>query len=626
VENTTVAESASSEFRRFASGRVWLQPAMLPGLAAMIAASACLALAMLCGTGIAWLLVQVANDTTSGPDRGLLPLLESATKPPCSWCAAPLQRIVWFQSTGSAAITLLMTGCVALVLRGVLQITGAGILERNIARSVLRLRQHIHRKALRLEPADLTGEQSATTNRLFQQSAETLENSAAAWNQLWTRSGLDIAICLIIPLMLNWRVALQVLIPFVLGRMFLLWEARRADASTRLLADQVTRSLGRMAESLNKPRIVTSFGMEQSEQQELELRLNEWRARCQTLRRQQHLAEGVRRLARLAMTGVPAALLIAQCVRGMHPASALLIAGCAFLLDRRLTQASGLPALTSIGSQAAEEIADYINRVPSVSQAPGARFQEPLSRALTFDQVSWQCPQRPNLLKGLDLRIPLGERVALLSLDSTAANAVASMIPRFIDPDFGQVLIDGRDIREATLESLRAEAIFVSGDDAVFNASVLENITCGHSDISRQQALEAAKLVHADHFIRHLPQGYETVLGEHGQTLDAGQAFRLSLARAIVRTPALLVIEEPAAPLDPETKTMLDDTYQRIGGDRTLIFLPSRLSTVKRCSRIVLIHEGRVAVDGTYEQLVRTNELYRHWEYMRFNPYRDETE
>jgi ABC-type bacteriocin/lantibiotic exporter with double-glycine peptidase domain len=108
--------------------------------------------------------------------------------------------------------------------------------------------------------------------------------------------------------------------------------------------------------------------------------------------------------------------------------------------------------------------------------------------------------------------------------------------------------------------------------------------------------------------------------------LDAGQAFRLSLARAVVRSPALLVIEEPQVVLDSETKTMLDDAYQRLCTNRTVIFLPYRLSTVKKCSRIVLIHEGRVAADGVHDQLVRSSELYRHWEYVRFNPFRDEAE
>jgi ABC-type multidrug transport system fused ATPase/permease subunit len=341
---------------------------------------------------------------------------------------------------------------------------------------------------------------------------------------------------------------------------------------------------------------------------------------------QQQIAQGNQNALRLILLLVPMSLLVIHVLRGGSPAAAALLCGCAIVVYRSAGHLDRLNSLSTEGSEHADEIATYLNRIPTVSQTPGASFLQPLAKTLTFNQLSFQTAQFPGLIRNLDLRINSGERLALLSLQPTAAYALASMVPRFVDPDLGQVLIDGRDIREATLESLRAESIFIGGHDPVFNASALDNITCGQGDITRQQAIEAAKLVHADQFIRTLPKGYDTVLGEHGVSLDAGQIFRLSLARAVVRQPALLIIEEPAVSLDQETKALLDDAYQRVCTNRTVIFLPHRLSTVKRCSRIILLHEGRVAVDGVHDQLVKSSELYRHWEYVRFNPFRDETE
>ena len=121
-----------------------------------------------------------------------------------------------------------------------------------------------------------------------------------------------------------------------------------------------------------------------------------------------------------------------------------------------------------------------------------------------------------------------------------------------------------------------------------------------------------------------LPHGYEAIVGEHGHQLDVGQVYRLCLARAIARNPALLIIEEPQEPLDSETKAMLDDAYERICKDRTVLFVPTRLSTVKKCDRLVVLHHGKVAVDGRHEDLVRKSELYRHWEYVNFNMFRTE--
>ena len=622
-----MSESTSPEFQRIVSARTLFQPKLLPALAAGLLSSLLLVLALVCISAVAWLLIEAQNRNPPGQDSGLSPLLEQWQSAAVgSRFATALQSLRWLQSSGSAAALMLTIAALALIGRWSLRSLAESWLERHVAKSILRLRQHIHRKSIRLEPADVTGEQTRSADRLFQDSTRMLESVATRWGKLGLTVIPDLIVVTVTALAADWRIALQTLVPVVLGRMALRFEGQRGDSSLRLLTDQVERGLGRIAESLKKTRIVTSFGMEQAEQHQFERHLQSYRDRCRQLQQQQALGRGIRNVILLALILIPVGLLVAHGLRTDHPALAVLISGCLIILYRGLEHLDGVRGMTREGSERADEIAGYINRVPSVSQVPGAGFLEPMSKTLTFNQISWQTTQLPGLIRGLDLRIAFGERVALLSLQPTPAFALASMIPRFIDPDLGQVLIDGRDIRQSTLESLRAEAIFVGGQDPVFNASVLENITCGQTDITRQQAHEAAKLVHADHFIRTLPKSYETLLGEHGAALDPGQSFRLSLARAIVREPALLVIEEPTVPLDAETKAMLDDAYQRIASDRTLIFLPSRLSTVKKCTRIVLIHDGKVAVDGVHEQLVRSNELYRHWEYIRFNPYREEAE
>jgi ABC-type multidrug transport system fused ATPase/permease subunit len=136
--------------------------------------------------------------------------------------------------------------------------------------------------------------------------------------------------------------------------------------------------------------------------------------------------------------------------------------------------------------------------------------------------------------------------------------------------------------------------------------------------------MEAGKLTHTEKFTRQLPKGYETQIGDYGVPLDAGEAFRLAITRAIVRRPALLFIQEPRVSMDSETKALLDDTYDRICSDRTVVFLPFRLSTVKKCDRVILLNEGRVVADGTHDDLMRRSELYRHWEYIRFNVFRSD--
>ena len=302
------------------------------------------------------------------------------------------------------------------------------------------------------------------------------------------------------------------------------------------------------------------------------------------------------------------------------PSAVVLLAAIAGLL-RALDRRGQLSLIAEQGGLAAERIHEYLDRVPPVSQAVGARFLQPLADELRFESVTWQADRDDRVLDRLDLVIPAGETTALLSVDPREARAVAWMVSRFIDPHGGRILIDDQDIATGTLESLRAEVLMVAGDGDCFSGSVLENICCGRLEQGLSRATEAAKAVHAHHFITKLPRGYETQVDDETSRLDLGQRYRIGLARALMRDPALLVIEEPAEPLDDDTKSLLGDTYDRIISGRTVVFLPTRLSTVRRADRVVMVHDGQVVETGRHEELVQSSELYRHWEYMRFNAF-----
>jgi ATP-binding cassette, subfamily B, bacterial len=152
----------------------------------------------------------------------------------------------------------------------------------------------------------------------------------------------------------------------------------------------------------------------------------------------------------------------------------------------------------------------------------------------------------------------------------------------------------------------------------VFHDTVANNISCGDLAYNLPQVIEAAKVAHAHQFIQKLPQGYETVIGELGYELDVGQQFRIALARAIVRDPALLVIEEPEQQLDEDTKSQLDDTMIRIVPGRTVIFLPHRISTIRSCDQIFFLHKGRIESTGIHRELLSSNAMYRHLHYLEF--------
>ena len=621
-----MSDANSDSFSRIISARQFFRRELLAATICAVAASLSLAGFILCCGGIAALVASAAQRPRAAATDGLLPALQVGGFP--HHLVRKLVAEVPLLQSSDALAVFTVCGILLLLFRWLLMAGVGSWSATHARRSVGRLRQHIHRQSLRLDPGDLSRASSDTTRRLFRRTADKLETAAQHWANLTLICASDIGVVVVMAGIVHLRAGLECMIPVLACWIVDRLERSRQQASADLLTEQVDRSLNRLADGLEKSGIVTSYGMESFEQSRFEENLQKFSQRRRRLRQQLRRGQWISRIILMFCVSFPGYILVRHILSGssLGLPGAVVICGCLVVLYQRLRAHESAHTWELEGNVAAEEIGEYVRHVPAVSQAVGARFLEPMGRSLQFDQICFETPEHPGLLDNLDLRIESGQRVALISLKQEEADALVSLIPRLNDPQSGQVLIDGKNIARVTLESLRAEAMIVSGTNNLFNATVFENITCGHTDISRQQAMEAGKVAHTEKFTRQLPQGYETQIGEHGVRLSVGEAFRLALARAIVRAPALLIVEEPRFPLDTETKSLLDDTYDRVCSNRTMIFVPSRLSTVKKCDRVVLLDDGRVVADGRHEELVRTSDLYRHWEYIRFNVFRSEDE
>lgn len=272
------------------------------------------------------------------------------------------------------------------------------------------------------------------------------------------------------------------------------------------------------------------------------------------------------------------------------------------------------------GRTSAVVLFKFLDRPSEVAQVVGAEFVPPLHHQLEFQGVTLKDPASGrSLLKNVSLTIPAGQRIAIVGPEETEKHALVYLISRLVDPTSGEVKLDEHNLRWVTLDSLRAQIGMVMQKNLVFNDTVANNIGCGDAGFTLPQIIEAAKIAHAHQFVQKLPQGYETPIGELGHTLSAGKQFLIALARAILRDPAILIIEEPLSPLDEDTKSLVDDTFARILPGRTTIFLPHRPSTIRSCDRIVLLHKGRIEAAGGHRELLEENELYRHLHYIEFN-------
>jgi ATP-binding cassette subfamily B protein len=278
------------------------------------------------------------------------------------------------------------------------------------------------------------------------------------------------------------------------------------------------------------------------------------------------------------------------------------------------------------GRESAAILFEFLDRPGEVGQAVGAEFLKPLANRLEFVDVTLKEPGTNRvLLHGVTLTVKAGQRVALVGPDELEKHALVYLIPRFLDPTSGEVRIDDHNLRWVTFDSLRTQIAVVLQHNLVFNDTVATNIGCGDKAYSLPQIIEAAKVAHAHHFIQKLPKGYDTPVGEMGQALSTSQKFRIALARAILRDPALLIIEEPpAGTLDDDTKALLDDTFNRLLPGRTSIFLPHRIATIHLCDQVLLLHKGKIEAAGKHRELLEQSELYRHLHYLEFNMFAGE--
>ncbi len=546
------------------------------------------------------------------------------------------RKVSWLQTNILALIWILLVGVLLVVLRSICLARIRYHSHRASLDGITAVRRQLHRQIIRISPEDLDGTGPELASQLFVNDVETLRNGLFHSFETMSRYSLELLGLSVVLLSLNWQLSMQWIAALVLGTLLLNGVRRAASQKSRLAEDRGRDEQQILLSTFKNARLTRGLGIERDEHEQFQKHLNRYHSRLNDFLFASDAVDHPGPFVVFAYAGLMAFLVFLVC-------SNVLASKVASSLDR-LTVAEGftffaavalsIPSLIALKllptfnrelSLAAEKIQRFLNRVPTVSQAIGAKFLQPMGKTLHFENVKYVSQSGQKILDGVDFKLEVDKCYAIVSADPLEAKAVALMLPRFIEPREGRVMIDGEDIAWVTLESLRAETVFVAADDPPFEGTVFENICGGQTDLTLHQVTEAAKISHAHNFIIKLFNGYETVLTGDGDSLDIGQRFRLGLARAIVRNPALLIIEEPWTPLDDDTKALLADAYDRICRERTVIFLPARMSTVRRTDQILVLHEGKVAAFGPHTKLVAQSPIYRHWEYLHFNEFRRET-
>jgi ATP-binding cassette subfamily B protein/subfamily B ATP-binding cassette protein MsbA len=372
-----------------------------------------------------------------------------------------------------------------------------------------------------------------------------------------------------------------------------------------------SRVQSHVQQTLSGMIVVQAFGQEEREQN----RFREFTRAVIGAQKRSTLTESFYNLFSDGISSIGAAVILYlgawQVINGRLTIGSLLVF-ISYLgtLQWQLKSFTGINSALQAAGASVDRVMEILDTEGEVEKRVGARSLPAVEGHICFENVSFGYKTNRPILHDICFEAHVGQTIAIVGATGAGKSTLVSLVPRFFDPLQGTVTIDGEDIRDVELKSLRAQVGIVLQEPFLFPFSIAENIAYGRPDAARQEIEAAARDANAHQFIERLPKGYDTVIGERGATLSGGERQRLSIARALLKDAPILILDEPTSALDAQTEELILEALERLMKGRTTFIIAHRLSTIRRADRIIVLEDGRIVESGSHDELLANERLY----------------
>ncbi|MFB2970529.1 ABC transporter ATP-binding protein [Aerosakkonema sp. BLCC-F183] len=539
--------------------------------------------------------------------------------PILAWLAG---RIAGYIGEGNVGAIAQLAGFSAIIflIRGIVQYSQDSLMAKAALKIALDLRKQVYAHLQRL---NLSYFETAKTGDLSYRLTEDIDRIGEVVNKVFHQfvpCVLQLIVVLGYMVYLNWQLTLATFILAPLMALLIGWFGEKLLTVSRRSQNRISNLSALLTEVFSGIRLVQAFAAEEYE-------VKRFAQEAEHNRQAKYLAERLK-----AIQFVVVGFLEAMCVillfflggwqisQGNLTGAEFVsyVAAVALLIDPISLLTSNYNEFKQ-GQASSDRIFELLVIQPSVVEKSDAIELPPVTGKVEYRQIGFAySPDKP-VLQNMNLLVTPGETIALVGASGAGKTTLLNLLPRFYDPQVGEIFIDGIDIQNVTLKSLRRQIGIVPQETILFSGTIAQNIAFGQTDFDIKYVQAAAEIANAHQFITQLTQGYQTWVGERGVNLSGGQRQRIAIARAVLHNPRILILDEATSALDSESEALVQEALERIMKDRTVFIIAHRLATVRRADRILVLEQGQIVESGTHEELLTAGLRYARFYAQQFS-------